>query len=677
MKLQSMPDDINLRHYPKVDPETRQKKIAVYARTSSVKQENEKSIDAQVEACTRFAEELARAEGCSIVETFIDPSYSLEYKDPKAGIWRMIEAIKLGKVNTVIVYDQTRFLRSQDQTLVTEIRLVFQDFKIVTISPSNNRKTWLRSENLPNLVISALPSEDKNKFLTTVIQKRMDNARQFGRYRSTCPAYGYRLHVNPSKKMKRTKEAYTYVPDQTEALVVRDIFLLFCDREPEFLKVPDEYRFGRRTVSMIQKILVYNEVIHGSLRADYINHVGALWAEGFGTQGPKEKWNVSGIRYILSNRTYTGKLFLVFDMENKFAGSELQDLNIRVNRKRSIKYGEDGRTQKRHMKNEEIPLQHTEIELPMIVDEDLFLAAQVKRKAVKQSPGGKHSDKWHVGTVFCSSCGGPLKISTKKARNLPPVSYLRCLKGHESYRYDELVDVVVETVAQKLKTNSLDRMLKELEAAKSDAPKVARFTDSKLSKVRKELEALESEKARYDRDYKNGDLPARRYSEMADKVETSIEHKRLELLGAEEKDEQSSVSQMLRQKVDLINRLKALLVNKTYIERIMQNKQIFLDFIAPYLRKVSFSTVMVTDEEILRAYAADKRKIQDMIERNLLTIPKLSEVTGVSMYHLRQTFWAKQRGRSKERSILEANVRLTFEPDVFESPARPLLEIKS
>jgi hypothetical protein len=660
------------RFYPSVDINLRPMKVGLLARTSSEKQEHEQSIDIQLDACERyFIRELAQ-KGATLVDRFVDPSYSLEFKDPNAGVWRLMRAIVAGEINTILTFDLNRLLRSKDKVLVEEIRRTLQDFKVITVGPMAGYKVWENKDDLPNSITSLLPAHDKTERCNTLAIKRSDNAETGKRYRSAAPGFGYRLVVNPSKLAKATPERYKYVVDEIEAKVVKDIYLLFAGRDPEFLSIPPELRFARRTLSTIKQILVHNEVIHGPLRAGYVEHVTQLWQEGFKQRRPQMKWRTTSLSYILANRKYTGELVVVFDMDNHFAGSQLEDLNIRPNRRKKFTVSEhDGRQVRRYLKSEDVPLKVISIPVPAIIDEELFLEVQSRRKKLKSKSKAKSGgDYWYSNVAVCSVCNGPLKLFVKKPSGSEATTYLRCKSGHQSLLFDEAVDAAISSITSSLTSTYLGGLLKALDKQKKLAPKnQPNVSDIKVARIEKDIADLQAELLRYREDYKNRELSAKSYELFSTETEQKIAAKNAELEKAKNGMQEKDNSADLRKRVATIEmlksdlesgHLKAILGNPGTRNQTLFKKQ-FMEIISKYIKEIKFSTQNLTDEVVLRTYLNDSNAIQNMIQSRILSLPKLSEITGVSIHKLRQKFWSEHKGKLKQYSQLIAEIVFIFE----------------
>lgn len=104
-----------------------QKKIALYARTSTDKQE--KGLEAQI----RTLKEYCEREGITDFEVFADEGVS-GTKDSRPELNRMLVAVRAGKIGQVLVYSFSRFARSTRflVNMVEEFRKLNVEFSSYT-----------------------------------------------------------------------------------------------------------------------------------------------------------------------------------------------------------------------------------------------------------------------------------------------------------------------------------------------------------------------------------------------------------------------------------------------------------------------------------------------------------------------------------------------------------------
>lgn len=119
---------------------------------------------------------------------------------------------------------------------------------------------------------------------------------------------------------------------------------------------------------------------------------------GFGTQRGAPAWHHSSVRNILKNESYTGKFHL---QKWDYAGSRLN------------KYRPKGEKIQRKLREE---TEWLAVEIPAIIDEETFRAAQAKMENARRWWSGWHREEYLIsGLAVCATCGRPIYGASRQS----------------------------------------------------------------------------------------------------------------------------------------------------------------------------------------------------------------------------------------------------------------------
>lgn len=225
-------------------------KVAViYARYSSDNQRHE-SIDAQVRACTKYAQ----AEGCTILKTYIDEAKTAT-NDDRPEFKQMIKDSKKHQFNFVIVHKMDRFARNRYDSAVNKRDLKKNGVRVLSVLE--------RLDDSPESIMMESLLEGMAEYysanLSREVMKGMNENALKCLHTGGKPPLGY--DVDPTTKK--------YVINEDEADVVRLIFKMYVDGEG-YSKIIDtldglDYtsKFGRSMSKSSLSNLLENEKYMG------------------------------------------------------------------------------------------------------------------------------------------------------------------------------------------------------------------------------------------------------------------------------------------------------------------------------------------------------------------------------------------------------------------------------
>ena len=242
-------------------------KIAAYCRVSTQKEEQKESLRHQKE----FFSEYARRNGHILVGLYADEGISGTSLKKREEFRRLLEDAELGLFEMVVVKDVSRFARNTVDALQSVRRLRAQGINTLFI---NANMTAIGDGEFVLTLFSAMAQEESNN-----LSKRVKWGKRINAEKGRVPprVYGYDKVDN-----------FTLAVNEEEARTVRKIFALYV-----------EGGLGCRTISM------------------ELNRAGDRTKMG-------GEWNARGVRRVLGNPLYCGKLVNhKYEIEDFLTGKQI------------------------------------------------------------------------------------------------------------------------------------------------------------------------------------------------------------------------------------------------------------------------------------------------------------------------------------------------------------------
>ena len=242
-------------------------KIAAYCRVSTQKEEQKESLRHQKE----FFTEYARRNGHVLVGLYADEGISGTSLKKREEFRRLLEDAELGLFEMVVVKDVSRFARNTVDALQSVRRLRAQGINTLFI---NANMTAIGDGEFVLTLFSAMAQEESNN-----LSKRVKWGKRINAEKGRVPprVFGYDKVDN-----------FTLAINEEEARTVRKIFALYV-----------EGGLGCRTVSM------------------ELNRAGGRTKMG-------GEWNARGVRRVLGNPLYCGKLVNhKYEIEDFLTGKQI------------------------------------------------------------------------------------------------------------------------------------------------------------------------------------------------------------------------------------------------------------------------------------------------------------------------------------------------------------------
>lgn len=180
----------------------------IYARYSSYRQD-ERSIEGQLEDCTRYAE----ANGLKVVGEYIDRAKSGTEAEHRDEFQRMIKDSEKNIFQIVLVYKLDRFARNRFDSATYKAKLKKHGVRVVSA-------TEAISEEPEGVILESMLeglAEYYSKNLAQNVTRGMRVAREHGNFTGGTIPYGYRV------------QDHKLVPDEIESLVVKKVFAWYSE----------------------------------------------------------------------------------------------------------------------------------------------------------------------------------------------------------------------------------------------------------------------------------------------------------------------------------------------------------------------------------------------------------------------------------------------------------------
>ncbi len=337
---------------------------AIYVRQSIVK-EDSISLDTQVDYCKR---EVKEGENFKV------------YSDSKSGkdtnreqFQEMIEDIKAGLIDTVIVYKIDRISRSTYD--FGNIMRTFDKYKVEFISVNEKFDTTTPMGQAMLQVVMVFAELERKTIQMRIIDNYYARAKE-GRYLGGKPPFGY----GKEKIIMNGKKTYQYNEDIEQSELVKSLFKMYYN--------DDDTSFGK----MAKWI---------NTDTDYKT-----------TRG--NDWSSNTISRIIRNPAYTfatAEVYLYLKKKGYILNNEVEDY---IGENGLYWYTPGGRENKKDEDNPSSTYITVAPHTPFI-DADLWLACQLKAdENVQIKNSGKGTYSWLSGLMKCGYCGLAATVATRK-----------------------------------------------------------------------------------------------------------------------------------------------------------------------------------------------------------------------------------------------------------------------
>lgn len=263
--------------------EGRRYKAGIYARLSSDQNEKKnESVEVQIEIAKKFVEEYnsqKTGENIEVIEYYSDLGKTGSNFE-REGFLRLLQDIRLGEINCVIVKDLSRFGRNYlEAGNYIEKIFPFLGVRFIAVADGfdtgkeGNESKQMASE-IKNLVNDMYAKDFSRKAKLHLKQRREE-----GSYVGGPPPYGYQAAWDEKRRI--------LIPDENTGDIVRYIYEKFVETK-SYAVVANE--LNRRRINPPSVYKKTKEVYHADDDADY------------------KGWDKSAVERILKSETYAGTL---------------------------------------------------------------------------------------------------------------------------------------------------------------------------------------------------------------------------------------------------------------------------------------------------------------------------------------------------------------------------------
>ncbi len=426
------------------------KKVAIYARVSSLKQKDEETIESQIDSIKLYAEQNNYSIDSRYI--FLDNGESGSTLQ-RPALEELRDLIRFETIEAVLIYSPDRLSRNYTHQLI-----LLEEF----------RKHGVEARFLKKPAVSDTPEAKMFQHFQGIFAEYeravfMDRSRRGRLYKakngdpSALPSvpFGY-------QKVRKENSTSVIIVEE-EAIVVKEIYWLYLHESDSLMDV------ARR-----------------------------ITAKGIKPRRGGAKWDMATIRDILKNPTYIGTAH--------FGKTERCEGKSDLIRKYASKVYKKAKYAKRRRPQDE----WIAIKVPAIINTNDFEQVQEKLKKNKDlSPRNTKKPSLLQGLITCGLCGQPFYKRTKRNRG-KDIGYYYC-RGKDSKRYkkctnkalrqDKIDAHIFDEVLHLLKTPAL--IEKELSRRAKEASNVEELTQREIIS-KKELSKLSHEQDRLLDAYQSG-----------------------------------------------------------------------------------------------------------------------------------------------------------------------------
>ena len=457
-------------------------KAGIYARLSSNQDEKKKeSIEVQIEIARKFVEEFNRSENGEVLEvigcyTDVGKTGSNFERD---GFQRLLQDIRIGKINSVIVKDLSRLGRNYLETgNYLEKIFPFLGVRFIAVADDfdtgkeGNENKQMASE-IKNLVNDMYARDFSQKAKLHLRQRREE-----GSYVGGPPPYGYRAEQNGKRRI--------LIPDENTEGIVRFIYEKYVETE-SYTAVAGELNLRQVNPPALYK------------KTKEVYHIPGA--------GKYKGWNKSAVERILKSETYTGTL---------------------VQGKTSI----TARDEKNRIHKPEDDWVITKDAHEPLVDRELYQkSVEIREKMKERKASYNHPTKGYPigenifdGVLYCGVCGRKMTRSSyvkhyadgEKARldgyfclNSGQTKIKVCPDSNRISK-NELVDILLPLIRMEFAV-FLNKPKHYMEYGKERIAEAVKKAEARLRETEAKLRRSQEEESCVYMDYRVGKIPQKEY----------------------------------------------------------------------------------------------------------------------------------------------------------------------
>lgn len=468
--------------------EGRRYKAGIYARLSSDqdKKKNE-SVEVQIEIAKKFVEEFnsrKTGENIEVIECYSDLGKTGSNFE-REGFLRLLQDIRLGEINCVIVKDLSRFGRNYLEA-GNYIEKIFPFLGVRFIAVADGFDTGKEGNESKQMAseIKNLVNDMYAKDFSKKAKQHLKQRREEGSYVGGPPPYGYQAEWKEKRRV--------LIPDENTESIVRFIYKKFVETE-NYTAVSDE--LNRRHINppavymKTGNVYYAPKVYHAADDADY------------------KGWDRGAVERILKSETYAGTL---------------------VQGKTSI----TARDEKNRIHNQADDWVVTKEAHEPLVDRELYQKAVAAReKILKRTASKKHPTKGYPieenifdSVLYCGVCGRKMTRSShikqyadgEKARldgyfclNSKQTKVIVCPDSNRISK-NELVDILLPLIRMEFAV-FLDKPKHYIEYGKERIAESIKRAEAALREIDGKIKRSHEEESSIYIEYHSGKISQKEY----------------------------------------------------------------------------------------------------------------------------------------------------------------------
>lgn len=436
----------------------------------------------------------------------------------------MLEQIKTGEINCVIVKDLSRFGRNYIKAS-EYIQRIFPKIGVRFIAINDNIDTINKDETDDIIIpLKNLLNDEYSRDISIKIRTQLDAKRKNGDYIASFCVYGYKK--SPDNKNK-------IIIDDNVSFVIKNIFSLKID--------------GYSNAKIAEKLNTLNILTPH----DYKKSIGINSSTPF-QKNNKCKWTAVSVSRILKNEIYIGTM--------------VQGKNTTPNYKVNKKINLDEKNWIRVYKNHE----------PIISLNEFYIANNMLKLDTRTSPNDE-TLALLSGLIICDNCKSPMIKKTVSAK-AKKYFYYACSKNKEDKNLcksnaisrcnlEKNIEIIIKSYIENIK--EVDIILNKMQNIENSTSKICHFNDG-IKLLENEIIKIDEYKLKLYIDYKNNVINYDEYLEL----EKAFLQKNIDL-NKKLFDAKIELENILRLNENKNRKLKDFIINKK-IEKIDRRLVIML-----------------------------------------------------------------------------------------------------
>lgn len=410
---------------------------------------------------------VSRQKDITLVEEYVDDGYSGANYD-RPSFQKMMEDVRSGKINCIIVKDLSRLGRNYIET-GRYIENIFPVLGVRFIAVNDNYDSADTKNDADQIIVpfKNLINDAYCRDISMKIRSQLEMKRKNGQFTGSYAAYGYK---------KDPKDKNHLIIDPYAAEIVRDIFRMKIE--------------GYNNERIAEKLNEMGILIP----MEYKRSCGLNFNSGF-RSGKNPKWGTSSVLRILKNEIYTGTM----------VQGKTRKVNYRVKDCIPVEAENWIRVENTH---------------EPIIDKDIFECVQQLMTLDTRTSPEKDNVYAFSGLLRCGDCGQNLnrRCVRKKEKKY---YYYHC----KTYKNGEgcTLHTISEIALMKVIMDSLKKQIALIVKADEVLAKVKNLPQQnfEVKTLEKQVNQLEIEIQKY------GDLGKKLYQDMLDEVITKEEYQEL------------------------------------------------------------------------------------------------------------------------------------------------------